>query len=161
MFMGNNCGSFHLWWKENLVKHQKSQNMMKMIAVHILNNWSSCIYLIFTSQSSHVIRWTFTHNVFLHTICYYQTIYVTLKLKMAVSILLFFTHGRVVWHCQQANTDHIRKAICWFNWERGFANKDISKMVKIFNQTIQIFGAIIFLMRLKCWLKRSSLQRRI
>ena len=29
MFISNNRASFHLWWKENLVK--KSQNIMKMI----------------------------------------------------------------------------------------------------------------------------------
>ena len=23
MFIRDNCASFHLWWKENLVKHQK------------------------------------------------------------------------------------------------------------------------------------------
>ena len=23
MYLSNNCASFHLWWKENLVKHQK------------------------------------------------------------------------------------------------------------------------------------------
>ena len=23
MFINNNCASFHLWWMENLVKHQK------------------------------------------------------------------------------------------------------------------------------------------
>ena len=23
MFVSNNCASFHLWWKENLIKHEK------------------------------------------------------------------------------------------------------------------------------------------
>ena len=31
MFITNNYASFHLWWKENLEKYQKSQNVMSMI----------------------------------------------------------------------------------------------------------------------------------
>ena len=34
MFVSNNRTSFHLWWKENLLKHQgieKSQNIMKVV----------------------------------------------------------------------------------------------------------------------------------
>ena len=31
MFITNNSDSFHLWLKKNLIKHQKSQNIMTMI----------------------------------------------------------------------------------------------------------------------------------
>ena len=30
----------------------------------------------------------------------------------------------------------IRKAICGFNWERSFANKDVNEMANNFNETI-------------------------
>ena len=41
-----------------------------------------------------------------------------------------------MWHYKHANTDHIRKAICGFNWEKCFASKDINEMVSIFKETI-------------------------
>ena len=31
MFITNNKASFHLWWEENLLKHQKISNIMTMI----------------------------------------------------------------------------------------------------------------------------------
>ena len=31
IFISNNRASLHLWWGENLVKHQKSENIMKII----------------------------------------------------------------------------------------------------------------------------------
>ena len=31
MFISNNCTSFHLWWKENLLNIKKSQNFMKVV----------------------------------------------------------------------------------------------------------------------------------
>ena len=37
MLVSNNRASFQLWWKESLIKHQKSQNIMKMI-VDTLNS---------------------------------------------------------------------------------------------------------------------------
>ena len=45
-------------------------------------------------------------------------------------------YERIVWHYKHANTDHIRKAMCGFNWERSFANKDVNEMVNIFNEII-------------------------
>ena len=45
-------------------------------------------------------------------------------------------YERVVWHYKHANTDHIRKAICGFNYEKSFAKKDVNEMVNIFNETI-------------------------
>ena len=38
MFISNNRASFHLWWKQNLIKHQKeSQDIMKLIVALHLN----------------------------------------------------------------------------------------------------------------------------
>ena len=33
MFVSNNHALFHLRWKENLIKHQRSQDIIKMIVV--------------------------------------------------------------------------------------------------------------------------------
>ena len=53
-FITNNHDSFHLWWKENLVKHQHSQNIMTIVVCKdflcIL-----CTYRQFQSlKSSHI-----------------------------------------------------------------------------------------------------------
>ena len=52
MFISNNHTSFHLWWKENLVKHQK-------VLKHYGNDWCfktpdkpTCIELILTNWSN-------------------------------------------------------------------------------------------------------------
>ena len=38
MFISNNRTFFHLWWKENLVKHKKSQSIMEIIVGFIFKN---------------------------------------------------------------------------------------------------------------------------
>ena len=42
-FIINNCISFHLRWKENLVKHQKSQNIMVII---VCKNFFRFLFLL-------------------------------------------------------------------------------------------------------------------
>ena len=37
MFISNNRASFHLWWKENLVKHQKVSKYYEMIVNYCLS----------------------------------------------------------------------------------------------------------------------------
>ena len=68
----------------------------------------------------------------LHASCHHQIIFAKFNLQ------LYYPppYERVVWHYKHANTDHIRKAICGFNWERSFENKDINEMINIFNETI-------------------------
>ena len=68
----------------------------------------------------------------LHVNCHHQIIFP----KFNLQIYYPPPYERVVWHYKHANTDHIRKAICGFNWERSFANKDVNEMVNIFNETI-------------------------
>ena len=69
---------------------------------------------------------------FLHVNCHHQTIFA----KFNLQIYYPPPYERVVWHYKHANMDNIRKAICGFNWERSFANKDVNEMVNIFNETI-------------------------
>ena len=41
-----------------------------------------------------------------------------------------------VWHYQDANTDHIRRAIAMFDWDRAFVNTNVNEKVFILNKTI-------------------------
>ena len=54
------------------------------------------------------------------------------------NLQIFYTphYERTVWNYKHANTDHIKKTVCDFNWERFFANKNVNKMANIFNETI-------------------------
>ena len=71
-------------------------------------------------------------NASLHVNCHHQIICAKLNLQMRYPS----TYERVAWHYKHAKVDHIRKAICCFNWERSFANKDANEMVNIFKETI-------------------------
>ena len=42
-----------------------------------------------------------------------------------------------VWHFKKANTDHIKRVINGFPWERSFANLDINGKVYLINKTIK------------------------
>ena len=100
-----------------------SQNSLHQIIkepTHILDPSSSCIDLIFTSQPKLVMD-SGVHSS-LHVNCHHQIIFA----KFNLQIYYPPPYERVVSHYKYANTDHIRKAICGFNWERYFANKDMN-----------------------------------
>ena len=46
------------------------------------------------------------------------------------------SYFRDIWHCQDANTDLIRRAIDMFDWNRVFTNADVNEKVFILNKTI-------------------------
>ena len=45
-------------------------------------------------------------------------------------------YSREVCHYREANNDLIRRAISNFNWEKAFYNRNVTKTVSIFNETI-------------------------
>ena len=67
-----------------------------------------------------------------HVNCHHQIIFA----KFNVQIYYPPPYERFKWYYTLANTDHIRKAIYGFNWERSFANKDVNETVNIFNEII-------------------------
>ena len=110
-----------------------SQNGLHHIikeATYILDTSSSCVDLFFTSQSK--LDMDSGVNASLYVNCHHQIIYSKSNLQIYHSP----PYERVVWPHKQGNTNHIRKAICDFNWLRFFANKDVKEMVNIFNETI-------------------------
>ena len=97
---------------------------------HILENFLSCIDLIFTSQPN-LITESGVHPS-LHPNCHHQVIYAKFNLKVYYPP----PYERDVWHHKEAGTDLIRRSIEIFNWDRAFKNSDVNDMVDIFPKTI-------------------------
>ena len=101
-----------------------------MEPTHILNNSSTCINLIFTSQPNLIIESNIHPS--LHPNCHHQIVYAKIKL------LVYFPppYSREVWHYKDANTELIKRAIEKFDWQGTFLNTSVSEKVTIFNNTV-------------------------
>ena len=97
---------------------------------HILESFSSCIDLIFTSQPN-LITESGVHPS-LHPNSHHQIIFA----KFNLEILFPPPYFRDVWHYQDANTDLIRRAIDMFDWDRAFVNTNVNEKVFILNKTV-------------------------
>jgi len=97
---------------------------------HILENSSSCIDLIFCSQSN-LITESGVHSS-LHEKCHHQIIFA----KFNLSVCYPPPYEREVWYYKKANNDLIKAAINQFDWAKAFENTDANKKVSIFNETI-------------------------
>ena len=91
---------------------------------HIQRHFLSYIDLIFSSQPNLVMS-SGIHSS-LHQNRHHQIIF---SLKFHYSS----PYEREVWHFKKANTDHIKRAINEFPWERSFANLDINDKIYLFN----------------------------
>ena len=91
----------------------------------------SCIDLIFSSQPNLVMS-SGIHSP-PHQNCHHQIIFAKFNLKVYYPP----PYEREVWHFKKANTDHIKRAICGFLWERSFANLDRNGRVYLFDKTIE------------------------
>ena len=98
---------------------------------HIQGKSESCIDLIFSSQPN-LVKSLGIHSS-LHQNCHHQIIFAKFNLKVHYPP----PYEREVWHFKKANTDHIKRAINEFPWERSFANLDINHKVHLFNKTIR------------------------
>ena len=97
---------------------------------HILENSSSCIDLIFTSQPNLSVESGTQPS--LHPNCHHQIIYA----KFNLEVLYPQPYTRELWHYQDSNVDLIRRSINEFDWDRAFANKHVDEKVLIFNKTV-------------------------
>ena len=97
---------------------------------HLLENSSSCIDLIFTSQPNLVVELGVHPS--LHPNCGHQTVFPKFNLMISYPP----PYSRDVWHYREVNTDLIRRAISNFNWEKAFYDTNVTKKVSIFNETI-------------------------
>ena len=113
----------------NLTSHYGLKQIINQPA-HILNNASSCIDLLFTSQPNFVME-SGVHSSLHWNFCH-QITYARFNLK----IYYPFPYEREIWHYKNANIDLIQQAIRDFNWERAFHTKNINEKVPILNNTI-------------------------
>ena len=97
---------------------------------HLLQNSSSCIDLIFTSQPNIVVE-SGVHPS-LHPNCHHQIIFTKFNLKIYYPP----PYLREVWHYKEANSDLIKRAISNLNWGKAFSNTNINQKVSLFNKTI-------------------------
>ena len=98
---------------------------------HLLENSSSCIDLIFTSQPNLVMDADVHPS--LHANCHHQIVYAKFNLKIRYPP----PYEREVWHFHKADINLIRRAMNEFNWEKTFFNLDINGMVFVCNTTIK------------------------
>ena len=97
---------------------------------HLLENSSSCIVLIFTSQPNLVVD-SGVHPS-LHPNCHHQIVYAKFNLKIHFPP----PYEREIWHYGQGNTELIRRAVHEFNWQKAFSNLNINERFSFFNKTI-------------------------
>ena len=97
---------------------------------HILENSSSCIDLIFTSQPTLITESGVAPS--LHPNCHHQVIYAEFNLKVYYPP----PYEREVWHYKEVDTDLIQRSIEMFNWDRAFKNSNVNHMVEICTKTI-------------------------
>ena len=98
---------------------------------HIVGGSSSCIDLIFTTQSNLVMK-SGVHSS-LQSNCHHHIAFAKFKLKIHYPP----SYEREVWHYQKVNADQTRQAICEFPWENGFTNISVNEQVQLFTQTFR------------------------
>ena len=107
-------------------------------ATHILESYSSCIDLIFTTQPNLVVE-SGVHPS-LHPNCHHHIVFA----KFNLQIYYPPPYPRKIWHSEQANTELIRRAITDFNWDRAFLNTNVNEKDSIFsNATLNILSNFI------------------
>ena len=131
------CSNWYKHEKRNFegiaIEHISSQCGLYQVInepTHILENSSSCIDLIFTSQPN--LNTESGVHPSLHPNCHHQVIYAKFNLKVYYPPL----YEREVWHYKEADTDLIRRSIEMFNWDRAFKNSNVNDMVDICTKTI-------------------------
>ena len=97
---------------------------------YILDNSSSCIDLIFTSQANLLIE-SGVHSS-LHSNCHHKII----CSKFDLQIFYPPSYLHEVCHYKDAKTELIRRSIAVFDWEKAFSNTSVNEKVAIFNRTI-------------------------
>ena len=110
----------------------------------IVNGSSSCINLIFTSNTSLVTD--FGVNPRLYKTCHHNLIFG--KINFNIPLLPPFYRG--IWDYKRAIVEIAQKAITNFNWKQAFSNSSVSENVRLFGDTLKnIFSNYIPNRRIK------------
>ena len=128
------------WWandsttfeRTSLYSLTSSNSFCQLInePTRIQRNDSSCIDLILTDQPSLAVN-SGVHAS-LHPNCHHQIIYTSFNLNITYPP----PYKRLIWDYEKADSEKIRKALDWVNWERLFNNKDVNTQVSILNETV-------------------------
>ena len=97
--------------------------------LHIPENSSSCIDLVFTSLPTLIVDSGTHHAV-------YPNCHQIICAKFNVQIHDSSPYTCEVWHYKDSNDDLIRRAINQFKWERASENKNVNEKVLTFNKII-------------------------
>ena len=114
---------------ENITSQSGLQHIIKD-PIHILDNVSSCIDFIFTSQPN-LITESGVHPS-LYPNCHHQVVYAKFNLQIYHPPQYY----REVWHYKDVNIEHIRRVIDGFNWQKTFSNKNGNEKVDTFHKKI-------------------------
>ena len=127
-----------LWYNNDITAYEGSKidgatsqfGLQQIIKepTHFIGDSSSCIDLIFISQSNLVME-SGVHSS-LHTNCHHHITFALPPLHYPSP------YEREVWHYQNANVDQIRQAISEFPWDNHFTNINVNEQVQLFTQTI-------------------------
>ena len=118
------------WSKIDFLTSQFGFSQIIKEPTHILENSSSCIGLIFTTQSNMVLESGVYHSI--HQNCHHQVIFAKFNLKVYYPS----PYERTIFHYSQANVDHIQQAINLVDWENAFLNTNVDGQVSIFFDTV-------------------------
>ena len=106
--------------------------------IHILQNSSFCIDLIFTDESNLVINSGIKPS--LHVKCHHQTTYA----KFNLQIIYPPPYQRLVWDYKNGKASSVEKALSMINWNKLFSNANVGKQVNILNDTLfNIFSKFV------------------
>ena len=107
---------------------------------HLLQNSSSYIDIIFTSQPNIVVESGFHPS--LHPNCHHEIIFTKFNFKIYYpppylrELWDYKEANDVLFKQAAANDDLIKQAISNFNWEKAFSNTNINEKVSFFNKMI-------------------------
>ena len=128
------------WWSGDNTSHEGLQidsltsfyGLHQIISepTHILNNTSSCIDLIFTSQPNLVSNSGVYSS--LHNNCHHNIIYAKFNLKIEYPP----PYERLVWNYSKADITSIQKSASQFNWENSFMYLTLDEKIDLFNSTL-------------------------
>ena len=99
-------------------------------AIHILEFPSSCIDLIFTTQSNLVVESSVQPSLQLN--CNHQIVFAKSNLQIYYSP----SYPREFWHYKHRNTDFIKRAFSNLNWDGAVLSTNINEKVSIFSNNI-------------------------
>ena len=97
---------------------------------HFLDSFSSCIDLIFTSQSNLSMEPGVQPSLYPN--CHYQLVFT----KFDLSIYYPPPYERTVWYYNRANANLIRRAMDLLDWDKALRFNDVDKQVAIFSDTL-------------------------